>query len=166
MSDGQCVNQNDKLYSDSDNFVLQIKNQLLHSPKTCMHTRAESSHPLTALEPVLLWRTYDALDVDNTSPPNISLSRKTRVTEKLSAYKMSPRAQTCILVNDVTMFTSNLSLVWCRLWSMATVVNSVAGWSISPRICTPNVFYHAQNITEMCEEAFDIQNATWKSIKH
>jgi len=62
MSDGQCVNQNDKLYSENDNFVLQIKKRLLQSPKTCMHTRAECPQPLTALEPVLRWRPYDALD--------------------------------------------------------------------------------------------------------
>jgi len=62
MSHGQYVNQNDKFYSESDNFLLQNKKQLLQSPKTCMHTTAECPQPLTALEPVLHWRSYDALD--------------------------------------------------------------------------------------------------------
>jgi hypothetical protein len=36
--------------------------------------------------------------VDNTSPPYISLSRKTRVTEQLLANRMRPRAQTFFLL--------------------------------------------------------------------
>jgi hypothetical protein len=62
MSDGRCVNQNDKLYSESDNFELRIKKQVLQSPKTCKHTTAEFPQPLTALEPVLHRRSYDALN--------------------------------------------------------------------------------------------------------
>jgi len=62
MSDGQCVTQNDQLYSESDNFVIQIKKQLLQSPKICMHTTAECPQPLTALEPVHRWRSYGTLD--------------------------------------------------------------------------------------------------------
>jgi hypothetical protein len=65
MPAGQRVNQKGKLYSENASMILYLMLNICYLSHQYLHahqSRMPTPHPLTVLEAVLRWRSYEALD--------------------------------------------------------------------------------------------------------